>query len=504
MRASSAVAPPIPLDATFRRAEALTFHINLCRGVDRFAVSAERQSGRTETSLTAREAELLSRLSRWQTADEAGVSHDELVSLVSRNCAFWSSIRPSRNLHGEWLGSLDSLEGRVALRSNVQLRALATTSRGTDPLVHMPRRGSLDRACLGGVLFVSHEMETAVAWARLGCCARHALVARELLPLLDGTHDFAELASTPERRALLTALASLGLLERHSPPPPWNGEARVTWLGHAGILYEAHGKRILVDPVFYAINEPTRLRERPFDGRDVGPIDAVLITHGDNDHLNPDSLMRLPRDTPIYIPRTPEVEPYQVDMAQLLWTIACKRVIEVDPWERIELGDVTVVVAPFQGEDWGLTLACRSYLIHGRDLTIFANADSTSSPEVYERLKKEFRVDLAFVGVTGAAETYAMPPGYGYGDFYANWIPKERQNEWVELCNGPVESAKVAADLGARYAFGYAAGGPPYCTVAYCDRGSHGQLADLLRAAGPGAPKPLDLVAAKPARVPAD
>jgi hypothetical protein len=267
------------------------------------------------------------------------------------------------------------------------------------------------------------------------------------------------------------------------------------------VLYEAHGTRILVDPVFYPVSEPSRFSERPFDPRDVGRIDAVFITHGDNDHLNPNSLLRLPRETPIYVPSNSQVEPYQVDMCQLLWALGCRRVSEVDVWQRVDIGGVTVVAAPFHGEDWGLSLPCRTYLIHGPDLTIFANADSTSSPEVYERLRQEFRVDLAFLGVTGAAETYAMPPGFGYGDFYTPWIPKERHNEWVELCNGPEESVEAAIQLGARYAFGYAAGGPPYCEIAYCDRGTHREVARLLGKRG-GATKALDLRAGEPTRVP--
>lgn len=488
----------IPPNATFRRAEGLTTLIDLCEGTNRFQVFAARQGTETETSITAREAEVLGRLHRWQTADEVGAPHELLVSLVERNCAFWSPMRPTRDLTG---GVLHPLAGKVALRGNVQPQALVTTSEGTQPPKHMPRRGSLDRASFGGVVCASFEMQKAVSWATMRCCARHAKVVRDLLPLLDGTHDVAALGSSADRRAYLQALAALGLLERHSPTRAWDGAARVTWLGHAGVLYEAHGKRILVDPVFFAISEPSRLHERPFDPRDIGHIDAVLITHGDNDHLNPNTLIRLPRETPIYIPSTPKVEPYQVDMCQLLWSIGCRRVVELDEWQRIRIGDVTVVAAPFRGEDWGLTLACRSFLIHGHDLTVFLNADSTSTPDVYARLREEFRVDSAFLGVTGAAETYAMPPGFGYGDFYTAWIPAERHNEWADFCNGPPESAEAARQIGARYAFGYAAGGASYCEISYCNRGTHAELARLLLEQG-GPTKPLDLRAGEPTRVP--
>ncbi len=485
----------IPRTATFRRAEGLTFIIDLCKGTARLTVYAARQDGEKETSITLREAEILGRLYRWQTADELDVPHDVLVSLVERNCAFWSADRPTRNLTGDAL----RVEGKVALRRSVQAIALVTTSLGTGPFQHMPRRGSLDRASFGGVICASFEMETAVSWATMRCCTRHALVVRDIVPLLDGAHDLDTVAPTADARAYLHALGALGFLERHTRPV-WDGAARVTWLGHAGVMYEASGKRILVDPVFHPASEPSRSKDRPADARNIGHVDAVLITHGDNDHMHPNSLLRLPRDTPIYVPSTPKVFAYQVDLCQVLWAAGCRRVIEVDEWQRIVLGDVTVVATPFRGEDWGLTLACRTYLIHGPDLTVFLNADSTSTPEVYAKLAAEFRIDMAFVGVTGAAETYAMPPGFGYGNFYTAAIPAERANEWVTLCNGPVESAEAARQLGARYAFGYAAGGPGY-QVSYCDRGSHAELAALLLESG-GKTKPLELRVDEPVRIP--
>src|SRR5262249_1760330 len=151
--------------------------------------------------------------------------------------------------------------------------------------------------------------------------------------------------------------------------------------------------------------------------------------------------------------------PYQPEMRGVLSLLGFRNVIEVSEWQRLSFGEVTVIATPFRGEDWGLTLSCRTYLVHSPELTVYATADSTSTPGAYDRLASEFRIDLALLGVTGAAEAHAMPPGFGYGDFYGRWIPAERHNEWVELCNGPVESAAAARRLRARHAFGYAAGG---------------------------------------------
>jgi L-ascorbate metabolism protein UlaG (beta-lactamase superfamily) len=490
----------IPKDAFFRRAEGTHTLIDLCAGTSSFHVMASRQGPRTESDVSAQEAEAIGRLSQWQTAAESGLPFELLRSLVQRDCLFWSTTRPRRVLTGE---VISPLEGKVALRRNVQSRVLVTTGEGVRDLWHMPRRGDLDQAAFGGVTFAAREMLKEVAWVTVRCCQRHARMVRELLPLLDGGHDVSELTlqrgergERGERgdraeRAFVEAMGRLGWLERHTPPPAWNGQAQVTWLAHAGVLYEARGKRILVDPLSFHESIPSRYDARPFDVRDLGKIDAVLLTHGDHDHLNPSTLIRLRSDVPIVIPATTKAEPYQVDMFQLLTVLGCRRIVEMREWDELDLGEVRVVAAPFAGEDWGLTLPCRTYLVTSPDLTIFCNADSTSTPAVYEKIKSKYRVDVAFVGVTGAAETYAMPPGYGYGDFYVAHIPPERHNEWVQLCNGPQEAAVAARELGARYAVGYAAGGAPYCEIAYSDRGTHADLAKILRETG--GPEPLEM-----------
>jgi L-ascorbate metabolism protein UlaG (beta-lactamase superfamily) len=362
----------------------------------------------------------------------------------------------------------------------------------------MVRRG--DRVEVGGTAFVVSEWDAIVLTVAISCCARHHRMAIELAMALDGGADVTALAPDGERRALLGALDDLGLLERHEPRR-WDGDPRVTWMGHAGVLYEAGGRRVLVDTIAFPRSAPTRHATRPFDPRDLGALDAVLITHGDNDHFHPALLYRVPRHVPVVIPSCPDPRPYQVDMRAVLEAFGFERIVEVDEWQRVDLGGVTVIAAPFRGEDWGLSLPCRSYVIASEELTVYLNADSTSTPEAYARIAAEHRVDLAFLGVTGAEESLVMPPGFGYGNFYARWIPPERRNEWMKMCNGPRDSAEVARALGARHAFGYAAGGVPFYPSAYVDRGTHEELAACLAELGAGT-RPLALAVGVPTAVP--
>jgi L-ascorbate metabolism protein UlaG (beta-lactamase superfamily) len=420
---------------------------------------------------------LLGRLDRWRSADELGVPQDALAAIVEADLAFWSLDTPKRVLTN---ASLPEIKGPIAFARNLAITPLLGSPDGqVAPFPFMPRSGSLDSAFLIGANFALMEMETIVCSLSICCCARHAALIRDMVPKLIRGGDADTLSDNIDTQNLLAIFNAFAMLAGANCAPFPDGQA--TWLGHAGILYAAGGARILIDPLLPPTSMPSRQPDIPVHPGNVGEVSAVLITHGDHDHLNAQALFMLPRDTTLIIPKTDFVEPYQVDMKRMATLLGFTDVREVAEWERLQFGEAVVIAAPFQGEDWGLNLSARTYLISSPELTIYANADSTFSPDVYTRLAKDFRIDLAFLGVSEASETYVMPPGFGYGEFYTPWIPYERRNEWVQLCNGPEESAAAAVLLGARHAFGYAAGGASCFQLSYSDRGTHEEFAKILK-----------------------
>lgn len=78
---------------------------------------------------------------------------------------------------------------------------------------------------------------------------------------------------------------------------PW-----IHFLGHATVLFEVGGHRILTDPVlrrrvtFLNRVAPTGIGGAP------GPVDAVVISHLHHDHVDVPSLRLLPRDVPMLVP----------------------------------------------------------------------------------------------------------------------------------------------------------------------------------------------------------
>lgn len=78
---------------------------------------------------------------------------------------------------------------------------------------------------------------------------------------------------------------------------------RVVFLGHASVLLELQGTRILTDPLL--LNRVLHLyrRSAPVAAKHYADIDAVLITHNHWDHLDLPSHRRLDRGTRFIVPR---------------------------------------------------------------------------------------------------------------------------------------------------------------------------------------------------------
>ena len=71
-----------------------------------------------------------------------------------------------------------------------------------------------------------------------------------------------------------------------------SGGLRITWFGHSSMLVEIDGDRLLVDPFWSMQAGPNslfgadRFFPAPVALSDIGPIDAVLISHDHWDHLD--------------------------------------------------------------------------------------------------------------------------------------------------------------------------------------------------------------------------
>ncbi len=77
---------------------------------------------------------------------------------------------------------------------------------------------------------------------------------------------------------------------------------RIVFLGHATLLLELDGVRLLTDPLLRARIAHLRRQAPPPDLRPIVDLDAVLVSHLHHDHLDVASLRLLGRRTPLIVP----------------------------------------------------------------------------------------------------------------------------------------------------------------------------------------------------------
>lgn len=128
-------------------------------------------------------------------------------------------------------------------------------------------------------------------------------------------------------------------------PPPTSG-LRVTWLGHSTLILEIDGVTVLTDPIFGGRASPLDWAgpptwyAPPIPLDQLPPLDAVLISHDHYDHLQAETIQAMAgMDTTF-------VAPLGVGAHLEYWGVPAARVVELDWWERIPLGEVELVMTP--------------------------------------------------------------------------------------------------------------------------------------------------------------
>jgi L-ascorbate metabolism protein UlaG (beta-lactamase superfamily) len=105
---------------------------------------------------------------------------------------------------------------------------------------------------------------------------------------------------------------------------------RLLYVGHATVLIDLDGVRLLTDPVLRS--RVWHLRRRvPLDSAELEGIDAALVSHVHFDHFDRPSLRRLGRDMTVVVP---------VGARRLVRGF--RDVREVDVGDEVRIGDVAV------------------------------------------------------------------------------------------------------------------------------------------------------------------
>ena len=175
-----------------------------------------------------------------------------------------------------------------------------------------------------------------------------------------------------------------------------NGRARVTFVGHATILIEMDGVRLLTDPILRERVGPLTRTSGPPDKALWSDLDAVLISHSHWDHLDYGSLRMVGLDVPIIA---------HTGMAGEFKRRGFTHVVELEPGQEHLVGSVRVEAVHAEhtgfGPPVGGTDLCLGFIFHGTRSIYFAGDTA------YFEAMAEFDVglDLALLPVWGWGPT---------------------------------------------------------------------------------------------------
>ena len=170
----------------------------------------------------------------------------------------------------------------------------------------------------------------------------------------------------------------------------------VNYLGHATIMFRFGGTNILTDPVLS--DRVLHLIRRNFSGRkwisEQPKPDIILLSHLHLDHLHIPSLKRLPRETPLIVPR---------GSARWLGHVLCRQLIELSPGDEFTIGDVTIhVTFAEHGGNMPVIGLAQGYLLAG-EKTVYFPGDTDVFPQMSELAERN--IDLALIPIWGWGPT---------------------------------------------------------------------------------------------------
>ncbi|MDQ2848552.1 MAG: MBL fold metallo-hydrolase [Actinomycetota bacterium] len=211
--------------------------------------------------------------------------------------------------------------------------------------------------------------------------------------------------------------------------PETAGALAATWLGHASVLLEIDGARVLADPVWSDRVSPTqkvgphRMHPVPMAIADLPELDLIVISHDHYDHLDTDTV-----DALLTSQRAPFCVPIGIGAHLRGWGVPEDRIIELDWDSSHQVGELTVTCTEARHFS-GRSLA--------RNTTLWSSWVLTG-----------LRHRVFFGGDTGYTPAFAEI-GARFGPFDLTVLPIGAYNEmWPDIHMNPEEAVRAHGDLG--------------------------------------------------------
>lgn len=243
------------------------------------------------------------------------------------------------------------------------------------------------------------------------------------------------LREAPEQRADLVPWQPT-----HSAQLATSQGLHATWLGHASVLLNSQGVRVLTDPIFSERASPLswlgpkRLTPSPISPEKMPFVDAVVISHNHYDHLDLPSLKQLNAQAggpPLFI--------VPLGNAALLRQHGISHIKELDWWESVTLRDeLRITLVPTQ--HWS-----KRYLLGDRNEALWG------AYVIQHRGKQAL-----FAGDTGYSKDFRdIHARFGAFDFamipIGAYLPRDfMQRQHID----PEQAVQIHQDLQARLSLG--------------------------------------------------
>ena len=229
---------------------------------------------------------------------------------------------------------------------------------------------------------------------------------------------------------------------------------RIRYYGHACVLLQSPEVAVMVDP-FISSNAAAGDR---FTYNDLPEhIDYVLITHGHQDHVVPETLLQIRgRVGTVLVPRNGGGHRQDPSLRLFLETLGFT-VREVDDFDEVSFVGGSIVATPFLGEHCDLDVRAKStYVVRFAGRSVFLGADSSGlDRSVYRRIRQAIGpVDIGFIGM----ECDGAPLTWLYSALFTQPVPRKMAITRKLSGSDAGQALGIVQELGIRQAFVYAMG----------------------------------------------
>ena len=191
-----------------------------------------------------------------------------------------------------------------------------------------------------------------------------------------------------------------------TPPAPG---LRAIWFGHASVLIEIDGVRVMTDPVLSDVVSPVpigpkRMHRPPIALQQLSGIDAVVISHDHYDHLDMKTVQHLAaQGTHFFVP-------LGIGAHLERWDVPAAQMHEMDWWESLPFRGIEIHCTParhYSGRKrMDNSTLWSSWTIRGPEHSFYYSGDTGYAPHFADIRKRLGDVDLTVLKVGAYGETW--------------------------------------------------------------------------------------------------